>query len=138
MYVEQKEQEPYLLTKGEVKFLKGVGISFLLLVLMSPFIFIPLVGIVLLLIIAPVIAGFYGGRQYPKKGFKIGITAGFLWSVIFTAVLFWFLYSFLPFMEVLFGDLEFLTLITIFVFNTLLCGFGGRFARKKKKLRREI
>lgn len=138
MEFQQQRTEPFLFTRGEIKFFKGVGISLLLLVMMSVFIFIPpiILGWTLLLIVAPVIAGFYGGRQYPKKGFKIGATAGFIWSMIFIIVLLWLFSTILPFMEVRFGDLEFLFIIAIFTLNTLLCGFGGRFAKKKKKILR--
>lgn len=130
-----QKPELYLFTKKEIRFFKGVGISLLLLILLSPLIFIPplILGFSLVLFVAPVISGFYGGRQYPKKGFKVGACAGFLWSIIFMIILFWILNNLMKFMDIKFGGAELLLIVAIFTINTLLCGFGGRFARRKIK-----
>ncbi len=112
--------------KSVNKNLKAIGIGLGILALLNLLIFIPFTGWFLAFTLAPLLAGYFSGKQ--EKIYKNALCVGVIGSIIQTIILITILSSFLSFISVQFGVLEFLIIALIFVFNICFCVLGNRCA----------
>ncbi len=112
--------------KSVNKNLKPIWIGLMVIALLNLLVFIPFVGLFLIFTLAPLLAGYFSGRY--EKNYMNAICIGVIWSIMQTIILITILSSFLSFISIQFGVLEFLIIALVFVFNICFCVLGNRCA----------
>lgn len=108
------------------KNLKAIGTGLGVLVLLNLLIFIPFTGWFLVFTLAPLLSGYFSGRQV--KNWRNALCVGVIWSAIQIIIFMTVLSSVFTFLSISLGVSEFFIIILIFVFNTGFCVLGNRSA----------
>jgi hypothetical protein len=102
------------------------------LALFTLFIFIPLIGFVMVFTLGAYIAGYRGGR-YSVEWKKVAFPASIIWSTIFVILVVVLILPALPFaFDIAIGGNEIMLIILVYLFNIVFCALGAR-ARFKEK-----
>jgi len=108
------------------KNLKAIGTGLIVIALLNLLVFIPGAGWFLIFTLAPLLAGYFSGRQVKK--WRNALCVGVIWSAIQIIIFMTVLSSIFTFLSISLGVSEFFIIILVFVFNTNFCVLGNRSA----------
>lgn len=103
--------------------LKGIVVTIIWFMILTPIILIPYFGIICLITICPFIAGYMGGKYF-NKNFFIGGVAGLILAIILFIILYEIMSLFASTM-INFGAFEISLIALFFLFITIFCGIGS-------------
>jgi len=108
-------------------FLKGFVIALLIIAVFTLTFFVPifLFNYILMFIVGPYLAGFYGGKR-TDHGQLLGFLVGLVWSSIEIIIIINLVQMAAPWGTVTIGRLEMAFIFMVYFFNSVFCALGGR------------
>jgi hypothetical protein len=114
----------------EERFDKAFLIAIGVFAIFFPVVFVPVVGLVIVLTLGPYLAGYQSGKYINKKdGILIAVIAGVIWSLVEI----WILFSILGSLDLavakpgIYTGLDWIIVIFLIFMNVLFCSIGSLF-----------
>lgn len=112
----------------EERYDKAFFVTLGLIALLSLLIFIPGIGFILVLTLAPFIAGYFGSKYVTKKdGIQIGVIIGIIWTAIELFIIFQIAKSMnMSLIEPgIYSAFDAFIIFLVFCLTAIFCGIGG-------------